>query len=177
MKKVIFETTFSKLKKAGACESGYKKLVQYLGGVTKYGANKPINLLTILESNGADDMLWALCTVDHPELEKIARLMACDFAETSLHLYESRCPDDQRPRNAIIAARQFANGETDEAARSAAWSAAESAARSAAESAARSAARSAAWSAAWSAARSAARSAAWSAARSAQAEIIKQYLM
>ena len=106
------------------------------------------------------------------------RLFAADCAEAALHHFEDRYPDDDRPRLAIQAARDYANGLISRtklsAARSAAWSAADSAAWSAAwsaaDSAAWSAARSAAWSAAWSAARSAADSAAWSAARSAQTD-------
>ena len=107
--------------------------------------------------------------------EKTVRLFAADCAEKVLPIYESEYPDDDRPRKAIQAARDYANGKIKKAARSAAWSAAlsavESAALSAAESAAWSAALSAAESASWSAARSAALSAAesasWSAAESA----------
>jgi hypothetical protein len=71
-------TTFDRLKKAGACESGYKKLAVYLGGITKYGRYAPIDLLHILESNGVDDCLWALrATVE--ECESLCRFMAADF--------------------------------------------------------------------------------------------------
>ncbi len=86
-------------------------------------------------------------------------------AELSLANFEKVFPDDNRPRQAIEAARRWLKNPTkanESAARSAARSA-ESAAKSAARSAAWPAARSAAWSAAWSAARSAAWSAAWSA--------------
>ena len=95
------------------------------------------------------------------------RLFAADCAEAVLHHFEDRHPDDDRPRLAIQAARDYANGLIDAAARSAADSAADSAARLAAYLAAHSAARSAARSAACSAADSAARSAACSAACSA----------
>ena len=83
------------------------------------------------------------------------RQAAADIAESTLHIYESKYPNDNRPRMAIEAARNI-NSTQEEL--SAAWSAAWSAARSAA---------SAAWSAAWSA-ESAAESAAWSAAESSQ---------
>ena len=79
--------------------------------------------------------------------ERTARLFAADCAERVLPLFESRYPDDDRPRKAIEAARLLANGEigsaADSAAHSAAYSAAHSAAYSAAGSAAYSAARSA----------------------------------
>ena len=113
---------------------------------------------------------------------RIQQELACDFAEHTLHLFESRFPTDDRPRRAIEVARRFARGEVAveelEAAREAAWLAARSATRLVARSAAgaaRSAARSAAG-AAWSAAE-AARSAAWSAAWEAEQEWQVQHLI
>jgi hypothetical protein len=46
---------------AGA--DSYKHLVKALGGVT-FDHDAPINLLTILEHNGAEDCLWALCATE-----------------------------------------------------------------------------------------------------------------
>ena len=88
--------------------------------------------------------------------DRTARLFAADCAERVVHL----CGDDPRPREAIEAARRYANGEaTDDelaAARDAAWSAAaRAAARDAAWDAARAAARDAVWDAVWDAARDA----------------------
>ena len=184
MDKIILTTTFALLRAAHACPPRYRFLREAL----KYCEDHtPINVLTILDTNGIDDALWALCATAQ-DCEKVARLMAADFAELALAEWLKRYPDDDRPRLAIQAARDFANGvitagqrsaarsAAGSAARSAAWSAAGSAAWSAAESAAWSAAESAAWSAARSAARSAAWSAAESAAWSAQAEILKKYL-
>jgi len=101
-------------------------------------------------------------------------------AELYIENYEKQYPNDNRPRLAIEAAKNWLDNPTKEnqesaesaarSAESAAWSAARLAAWSAARSAARSA-ESAAWSAAWSArssAESAARSAAWSAASAAR---------
>lgn len=39
------------------------------------------------------------------------RLLACDYAEHVLPIWETRFPDDLRPRQAIETARRFANGE------------------------------------------------------------------
>ncbi|NIO39568.1 MAG: hypothetical protein GTO41_04860, partial [Burkholderiales bacterium] len=44
------------------------------------------------------------------------RLFAADCAESVLHYFESKYPDDDRPRKAIAAARGFARGEIDSAA-------------------------------------------------------------
>jgi len=103
-------TTFARLKQAGACTSGYRTLAKHLGSVEEYGEDKEINLLTILDSNGLDDALWCLrATVQDCDKEK--RLIACEFAESVLHIFESKRPNDDRPRKAIEAAKQFANGE------------------------------------------------------------------
>ena len=179
MKTVIFTTTFAELMKHGACTDGYKKLAKSLGGVKKYGDKTPINLLSILASNGVDDCLWSLRAVDHPDRDRISRYIACDCADAVLYIYERDYPNDNRPRLAIQAGRDFADGKITAAARDAAWAAARAAAGAAAWAAARDAAGAAARAAAWDAARAAARDAAWAAAgaaaRAAQSEIIRQY--
>ena len=153
-------TTFRKLRKASACEERYKFLRAALKGVKDY---EPINLLTILSTNGLNDALWALAaTVE--DCEKTARLMAADFAEDALQFWNAKYPDDDRPRAAIHAAREFAYDRITREQMLAARSAAESAVESAAESVAESAA--------WSAARSAAESA----AKERQKEIFMRYL-
>ena len=60
--------------------------------------------------------------------EKIYRLIACDFAESVLHIYEKNYPNDRRPKEAIQAYRDHANGIISDAelvaAAAAAWTAA-----------------------------------------------------
>ena len=76
-----------------------------------------------------------LCKLDAWN-EKSARLFAADCAERVLPIYEKDYPDDDRPRKAIQAARDYANGKITEeeldaagdAARAAAWAAARDAA-------------------------------------------------
>ena len=70
-------TTFKHLRDVGACKSRYKLLRAALKGVKD---TEPINLLTILNTNGLSDALWALRATDE-NCDKIARLMAADFAE------------------------------------------------------------------------------------------------
>ena len=67
---------------------------------------------------------------------KNKRLFAADCAEHVLHLFESRYPDDPRPREAIQAARAYAVGKIGKKELAAAWFAAWDAAGSAAWSAA-----------------------------------------
>lgn len=109
-----FITTFNALREAKACTDGYKTLAKHLDGVDYYGADTPINLLTILDSNGLDDTLWcfrALITDDEIAADRIKRLIACDFAESVLHIFEVKRPKDGRVRKCIEVTRKFANGE------------------------------------------------------------------
>ena len=122
-----------------------------------------------------DDLLWiaSKLALKNKAIERRLRHWAADCAAHVLHFYERDHPNDMRPRNAIKAARDLADGLIDGAARSdaagAAWAAARDAAAAAwAAAAARAAARAAAWDAAraaWAAARdAAAAAAAWDAA-------------
>ena len=200
MKKVVLVTSLYRLRKHNACSGRYDHLVGKLG--PEWGDKDDINLLDILKHNGTADCIWALCaTVKHPEGDRAMRLMAADFAEAVLPIFEREYPDDDRPRKAIQAARYFANGKITEQERDAAWDAAGAAgaaagaaawaaagAARAAAGAAAGAARDVAWdtagAAAWAAARAAAGAAGWAAARAAagaaaraaQAKIIRKYL-
>jgi hypothetical protein len=149
---VLLTTSLYRLRKFHACESRYSHLVSALG--EDYGDKTPINLLRILEANGVEDCLWALCATDQ-NCDMVARLMAADFAEGVLPLYEQRYPNDTRPRAAIQAARDYAHGRIG----AAAWDAARDAARDAASAAA--------WDAAWGVAKDAASAAAWGVAKDA----------
>ena len=177
-------TTLNAIRQHSPCEEGWEKLLKSLG--KSRADDEPLMFSTILSSNGLDDALWCLRSIC-PQHDREVRLFAADCAERVLHLFESKHPDDDRPRKAIEAARAFANGEIDDAARDAAraaagdaagdaawaaardaaWAAARDAARAAARAAAGAAARDAAGDAAWAAARDAAWAAAWAAARDA----------
>ena len=107
-------------------------------------------------------MIWALrATVENSVV--VTRLVAADFAESVLHIFEEKYPDDSRPRAAIAAVRAFAKGEIAEEELRVAWDAARAAAR-------------AAWGDAAAAAAWAARAAAGAAERKKQVEILKKYL-
>lgn len=93
----------------------YGKLLNSLGGAEAYGENTPINLLTILKSNGVADMLWCL-RATHQDATAISRTLAIEFAEEVLPIFEARFPNDARPRKAIQAAKDFMAGKIDAAA-------------------------------------------------------------
>ena len=161
---VRFEVTLKELRKEGACFAVYNKVVRSLQGkpfswedggresYIRFAHKDQISLLSILESNGLDDALWALRCV--PGVDRDARLFAVWCARQVQHLM-----GDARSVNALDVAERFADGaatsEELDAAQDAAWNAARSAAWNAAQDAARSAARSAAQDAARSAAQDA----------------------
>jgi len=125
------ETTLNKIRKHSPCSDGWEKLIKNLGK-TK-ADDDPLDLLTILDSNGLEDALWCLRAVDGHD--DAIRKLACEFALSVAHLWDM--PD-------IV--REYLTTHNEEL-RSAAWSAARAAAWSAGD-AAWSAVRSAAWSAA-----------------------------
>jgi hypothetical protein len=102
-------TTLNKIRKHSPCEDGWTKLLSSLGK-TK-ADNVRLSYKHILEINGFEDALWTLKT--HKDENKV-RLFAADIAERVLHIFEEKRPDDDRPRKAIQAARDFANGKIDE---------------------------------------------------------------
>ncbi len=169
-------TTFALLRQHEACARGYETLARHLGGVTTYGSGTPIPLLAIMESNGLDDTLWALRAVPEEqgtERDRLARLLAADYAEHVLPCWTAIYPDDRRVGDCIAVARQYAAGEATDAeltaARAAAWAAgAAGAARAAGAAGAARAALAAAWAAAGDAGAAGAARAAerkWQAAR------------
>mgnify|MGYP001560150706 CR=1 FL=1 len=112
----MLHTTFGLLHRHKACAAGYKKLAKALGGVKVYGQDKPIPLTTILDSNGLSDTLWCL-RATLPEVDvardKLARLLACDYAERALNREREQGREpDPRSWDAIRVSRAYANGET-----------------------------------------------------------------
>lgn len=150
--------TLAAIRNHEPCTDSWAQLLRHVGK-TK-ADDTPVPLLTILDLLGLDDALWALRALP-PEYAPACRLLACDFAESVLHLVPE---GEDRPRRAIETARRYAHGAaTDrdlfaarDAARDAAWAAAWDAAGAPARQAA------------WDAATEAAREAAWDAARAAK---------
>ena len=185
-------TTLNIIRQHNPCKESWEKALRLLGKTKP--DDDPLSFEWILDNMGIRDATWWLQAVrdeDRVDVERDARLFACDCAESVLDNFESEHPQDGRVRECINVSRLFARGETNDEARSAAYSAADSAAWSAARSAAYSAANSAAWSAAdsaawseadsaaysaaYSAANSAAYSAGWSAEREKQSDIFRKY--
>ena len=167
-------TTLAAIRAASPCESGWKKLLAALGK-TK-ADNEPLDLLTVLNSNGLDDALWVM-SFAMPD-DRLARHFQAWCAEQVLHIFEAVRPDDRRVRDQIEMLRR---DDATKAERDAAWASAE-----AAEAAARASARASAWAAeaaAWAATEASARAsarasaeAAWASARAAQESRLRKML-
>jgi hypothetical protein len=153
-------TTLERIRAADPCKDGWTRLLAHLGK-TK-ADDEPLDLMTVLNSNGLDDAIWVL-SYAMPD-NRLTRHFQAWCAEQVLHLYEEEYPDDPRVRDQINMLR---NDDATDAARDAAWGAAQAAARAAARAEARAEARAAAWDVAQAAAWAAARAAAWDVARDA----------
>lgn len=94
-----------------------------------------------------DWMIWLLDALEYDA--GTLRHIACDIAESTLHIYEQAYPDDPRPRRCIATARKYADGEATDGDLLAACDAAKEAARAAYYAEADSAAMVATWVAAW----------------------------
>ena len=101
-------TTLNKIRACSPCASGWRTLVKHVG--KDFDPDAEINLLTILESNGVADTLWTLRATDQ-ESKRIASQLAIEFAATTLPIFEKRSPNDERPRKAIQAARDYLDGK------------------------------------------------------------------
>ena len=166
-------TTLNAIRKASPCEKGWLKLLKHLGK-TK-ADDEPLDLLTVLDSNGLDDALWVM-SYAKPD-DRLARHFQAWCAEQVLPIFEAERPNDRRVRDQIAMLRNDdATYEDRAAARAAAKDAALTAAKDAARAASWAAARTAAWDAALTAARAAAWDAAWDAARNAQERQLRKML-
>ena len=136
-------TTLNQIRAKSPCADGWKRLLAHLNKTQ--ADDEPLNIATIIDSNGLDDALWCLRAVEYKDKE--LRLYAVWCARQVQHLMT-----DKRSLDALDVAERFAIGDATQKELDVAWSAARDADRDADRDAA-----SAAWDAA--AARSAARAA------------------
>ena len=108
----MIRTTLRKLRKYEACENRYDHLVEALGDeYDEYDDDTPLSVSRILDINGISDALWALRACDMSQKDENAvYLLACDYAEHVLHIFEDKYPDNPYPRAAIEARRAWVKG-------------------------------------------------------------------
>jgi hypothetical protein len=85
------------LKSLSPCEDRYKHYLEHY----KDFEGTLEEFLDLPELTHADKKWVFVRSIDKDKL----RFVAADFAERVLHIYESKCPNDDRPRKAIEAAR------------------------------------------------------------------------
>ena len=128
--------TYSDVMAMSPCGDGFRRVSKLLGGEKGWNGNR-IDAATARKAGCTfDDVVWIASALarNDADVERRLRFWMADCAARVLHFYEKTETSDV-PRNAIIAARQFARGEIDDAA----WAAARAAARDAAWAAARTA--------------------------------------
>ena len=94
-------TTLNAIRAASPCEDGWTKLLAHLGK-TK-ADDEPLELLTVLDSNGLDDALWVL-SYAMPN-DRLARHFQAWCAEQVMHIFEAERPNDRRVREQIAMLR------------------------------------------------------------------------
>jgi hypothetical protein len=117
------ETTLKEIVHYHPCDEGISKLMNNLGikcneynwneiyhNLEDCDKNKKIDLKFILESNGIEDTYWVLKTQDKKNVMPIL----ADVAESVLHIYEEKYPNDFSVRNCIQGIRDFCNDKITE---------------------------------------------------------------
>lgn len=151
------------------CALDFKRVTRLMGGAKKWNGVK-ITAQQAREAGATfNDIVWVASIVAQTDkdVERRIRLWIADCAARVLHIYELDYPADARPRNAILAARQYARSEIEAAAMDTAGDTARVAARATAWAAARAAARAAGWATAWDTTWDTAGDTTWDTARSA----------
>lgn len=94
-------TTLAAIRAHHPCSDGWTKLLAGLGKTQ--ADDEPLPLLSVLDLNGTDDALWCVDRLYAGTM--LPRLIAADFAEMVLPIFEAERPDDPCPREAIRVAR------------------------------------------------------------------------
>ena len=129
--------TYDELIALRPCPSSLSRITQLLGGAKEWNG-KPI---TAEQARNAGvtfaEIIWVTSTIarKNPDVKRKLRLWLADCAAHVLFIFEKKIKNDNRPRLAIFAARDFALGKITRAARDAAWDAARAAAGDAARAA------------------------------------------
>jgi len=104
-------TTLDLLHERSACVE-YNEQFARLVGLDLYEPSDPIPLTRLQAVNGLEFALWCLQATTAPcDAERIARLLACDYAEHVLPVWARVYEEDPRLAQAIETARKFVRGE------------------------------------------------------------------
>lgn len=98
-------TTLNEIRKHCPCYPSWVKLLKSLGK-TK-ADDEPISFKYLLDTLGWRDAVWCLRVMPYHE----ECLFRADVAELVLPIFEAKHPNDDRPRKAIAAARDYHVGK------------------------------------------------------------------
>lgn len=114
MNKILATVSLNSILAYGPCKAGLDAFKAKFGHLDP---DTPIPLLDCLESNSVPDLIWALRAV-HQDIAILVPLIAADLAESVLHIFEEKLPQDDQPRKAIEAVR---SGDVEKARTAAAY--------------------------------------------------------
>ena len=100
-------TTLNKIREKSPCASGWNTLLKSLNKTQP--DDESLNFKYILDSNGIEDAVWCLRSLDYKDI----CLFCADVAELVLSIFETKYPADKRPREAIEGIRKYQAGEID----------------------------------------------------------------
>ena len=101
--------TRAELKALNPCADALRRITKLMGG-TKWTGK--IDAATARQKGATlDDLAWIASALarNDKDVERRLRLWLADCAAHVLHNFETAYPSDDRPRQSIIAARQFAD--------------------------------------------------------------------
>ena len=102
--------TLNKIRGKSPCQSGWNTLMKSMGKTE--ADDTRVSIAHLLESNGKNDTLWVIFRCIPDQLEKKRNMIAdivepaIEAAESVLHIFEKKYPDDKRPRKAIENAKE-----------------------------------------------------------------------
>ena len=104
------QLTLNVIKSKSPCTSGWEKLLK---SFDKTKADEtPVSIAHLLDSNGINDTLWVIFNCIPDELQHKRNMLAdlaepaIKAAESVLHIFEEKYPEDKRPRDAIENAKE-----------------------------------------------------------------------
>lgn len=106
---MTLSTSIAQIRALGPCASGYRFALGKLG-------EDNVGAAEAREAGCSfDDMAWYLSVqaVNDPEIDRRLRMWKADVAAHVLHVFEAAFPEEQSPREAIVAARAYVAGEVD----------------------------------------------------------------
>ncbi len=100
-------TTLNEIRKHSQCKPRWHKLLACLGKTE--ADDHPLSFREILDHTDLDYAVWCLRVFDYKDY----CLFNADLAELVLPIFESKFPDDNRPRFVIESIRKYHSGDID----------------------------------------------------------------